>query len=58
MDADSAHYNLIGLQRAVAVKSATREAQQLLREGYAVDADRVIDSIAERVAAWTDDGNG
>lgn len=44
--------SLIDLQRAAALEAMGREARALLAEGYAVDADRVLDEMAERRRAW------
>jgi predicted kinase len=44
--------NLINLQRAAAWKTMGEEARRLLAEGYPVDADRVLDEMAERRRAW------
>lgn len=55
---EDGHRNLIGLQRAMAVKTTTKIVKELYDEGYAVDGDRVLDEMAERVEAWKGDGQG
>lgn len=44
--------NLIDLQREAAVTRMGEEARDLLAAGYAVEADRVLDSIGERMRSW------
>jgi hypothetical protein len=44
--------SLIGLQRDAAVAQMGEEARALLAAGYAVDADRVLDGIADRIRSW------
>lgn len=53
---DGTHYNIIALQRAMAVKVAGLEARGLLRDGYGVDCDRLLDKTMERIDAWREDG--
>lgn len=52
------HSNLIGLQRAIAVKTAGQEAAQLYQEGYGVDADRILETLHDRIEEWKTDGQG
>jgi hypothetical protein len=47
--------NLVALQRIAALRAMGEEARQLLQEGYAVDADRVLDEIAERKRIWREE---
>ena len=44
--------NLIHLQRIAALKKMGQEAAALFAEGYAADADRVLDEMNERKRAW------
>lgn len=44
--------NLIDMQRMAAWKQMGERARALLAEGYPVDADRVLDEMAERKRAW------
>lgn len=44
--------NLIDLQRQHAVTIMGDQARRLLAEGYAVEADRVLDELADRIRAW------
>jgi hypothetical protein len=48
--------SLIGLQRDAAVAQMGEEARALLAAGYAVDADRVLDGIADRIRSWEEEG--
>lgn len=61
------HRNLIDLQRAVAFNSMGKEAQALVQEANEAptewershilrDADRVLDAMSERKAAWAAQG--
>jgi hypothetical protein len=50
--------NLLGIQRQAALHAMGHEARQLLRDGYAVEADRVLDEMAERRAEWGLEGGG
>ena len=43
---------LIDMQRAAAWEKMGEEARRLLAEGYAVDADRVLDEMIERRQGW------
>lgn len=47
--------NLIALQRIALLRVMGEEAKRLLDEGYAVDADRVLDEISERKRAWQEE---
>lgn len=47
--------NMIDLQRAAAYKRMGEHARELLAEGYAVDADRVLDEMAARRQSWLDE---
>jgi hypothetical protein len=47
--------NLIDLQRKAALEHMGQRARSLLAEGYAVDADRVLDEMSERRQRWDDD---
>lgn len=49
--------NLIWLQRIAALRSMEDECRRLLVEGYAVDADRLLDEIAERRRVWATSGH-
>lgn len=44
--------NLIDAQRQAALTEMGERARRLLAEGYAVDADRVLDEMAERKRGW------
>jgi hypothetical protein len=48
--------SLIGIQRDAAVAQMGEEARALLAAGYAVDADRVLDGIADRIRSWEEEG--
>jgi|tagenome__1003787_1003787.scaffolds.fasta_scaffold14693786_2 hypothetical protein len=47
--------NLIALQRITLLEVMGERARRLLEEGYAVDADRVLDEMAERRRAWQEE---
>lgn len=47
--------SLIDFQRAAALEQMGERARSLLAEGYAVEADRVLDEMAERRRGWSDD---
>jgi hypothetical protein len=47
--------NLVALQRIAALRVMGEEARRLLEEGYAVDADRLLDEMAERKRAWQEE---
>jgi hypothetical protein len=47
--------NLIWLQRIAALKKMGQEAHELFQEGYAVDADRVLDEMNARRERWRDE---
>jgi hypothetical protein len=47
--------NLVALQRIAALREMGEEARRLLEEGYAVDADRLLDEMAERKRAWQEE---
>ena len=42
------------LERAIAIRGMGAEAKRLYDEGYAVDADRVLDELADRLKGWED----
>jgi hypothetical protein len=44
--------NLMDFQREAALKSLGERVLQLHREGYRVDADRVLDEMLERRRGW------
>lgn len=44
--------NLIDYQRRAALETMWQEARTLLADGYAVEADRVLDEMAERRRQW------
>lgn len=46
--------NVIAMQRAVAVRRIGIEARDLYREGYGVDADRLLDALNELRETWSD----
>ena len=48
--------DLIDLQRKAAIDEMGERARRLLAEGYAVDADRVLDEMAERIRGWAEHG--
>jgi predicted kinase len=45
-------HNMISLQRAAAYKRMGQRAAELLAEGYAVEADRILDEMIERKRQW------
>lgn len=47
--------NLIHLQRIAAWQKMGEQAQELLAEGYAVEADRILDEMAERKRRWDEE---
>jgi predicted kinase len=47
--------NLIDMQRRAALEQMGEQARLLLAEGYAVDADRVLDEMNERKRAWMEE---
>jgi hypothetical protein len=47
--------NLIWLQRAAALKKMGQEARELYLQGYAVDADRILDEMNARKRRWRDE---
>jgi hypothetical protein len=51
-------HNLIWLQRIAALKKMGQEARELLEQGYAVDADRVLDEMNARRERWRDEALG
>lgn len=44
--------NLIDIQRACALREMGLRARALLAEGYAADADRILDDLNDRMADW------
>lgn len=44
--------SLIDWQRQEAIRVMGEQARALLAEGYAVDADRVLDEMAARMRSW------
>lgn len=44
--------NLMDFQRRAALEQMGERARALLAEGYAVDADRVLDEMVERMRSW------
>jgi hypothetical protein len=48
-------HNMIALQRAAAYKRMGQEAAAMLAEGYAVEADRILDLMIERKRQWEED---
>jgi hypothetical protein len=44
--------NLIDMQRKAALDYMGEQARLLLADGYAAEADRVLDEMAARRAAW------
>jgi hypothetical protein len=44
--------NLLDFQREAALRAMQDECRRLLADGYAVDADRLLDEIAERRRQW------
>ena len=44
--------NLIDLQRDTAIDVMGQRARALLKEGYAVEADRVLDELSKRMHTW------
>lgn len=44
--------NLIHMQRIAAWQQMGDKARRLLAEGYAVEADRILDEMAERRRLW------
>lgn len=42
------HHNLLDLQRAMAYKVGLEQVRELQRDGYGVDADRLLDELIER----------
>jgi hypothetical protein len=44
--------SLIDIQRRAALEQMGEQARLLLAEGYAVDADRVLDEMNERRRQW------
>jgi hypothetical protein len=45
-------HNMIALQRAAAYKRMGQEAAELLAQGYALEADRVLDEMIECRRRW------
>ena len=43
---------MIGLQRAAAYKRMGLAAAEMLAQGYAVEADRILDEMIERKRQW------
>jgi peptide subunit release factor 1 (eRF1) len=43
---------MLNRQRNQAIREAIKKASDLLEEGYAVDADRVLEEIVKRVKGW------
>lgn len=50
--------NLTDLQRMAAWKKLGEDCRRLLSEGYAVEADEVLDEMIERRAAWEREAEG
>lgn len=50
----SEHRNIMHLQRAIRFNVMGKEAAELLREGYGVDSDRVLDDMSEYKRVWID----
>jgi hypothetical protein len=46
---------LLDVQRAQALYEMGERARVLLAEGYAVDADRVLDEMVERRRSWLEE---
>jgi hypothetical protein len=44
--------NLLDAQRHAALEQMGEQARSLLQEGYAVDADRVLDEMNDRQRSW------
>jgi len=42
------------VERAIAIRGMGAEVKKLYDEGYAIDADRVLDDLAERLKRGTD----
>jgi hypothetical protein len=45
-------HNMISLQRAAAYKRMGQQAAELLAQGYAVEADRILDQMIDRKLQW------
>jgi hypothetical protein len=45
-------HNMISLQRVAAYKRMGQEAAAMLAQGYAVEADRILDEMIERKRQW------
>jgi hypothetical protein len=45
-------HNMIAIQRAAAFKRMGQAAADLLAEGYAAEADRILDQMIERRRQW------
>lgn len=50
--------NLIDLQRQAALGYMGEQARMLLAEGYAVEADQILDDMIARRASWTEGRSG
>ena len=44
--------NLVDLQRMAAVERTMQKCAELLAQGYAVEADALLDELIERKAQW------
>lgn len=44
--------NLVSMQRQAAIAQVGREVKRLHEEGYAVEADKLLEQLHERIQIW------